>query len=182
MLDVFPCRHQTVYYLGFILLILSTLPSCGSRPLPPQYSEARFASRPALSNSVCGTPYPISFAMQQRMQRPYKFNGKTFYPIKNIAGFQQEGIAVWYGIPFQGKTTASGEIFDRNNMTTSHPTLPMNTCIKVTNLANGYWLVLRVNDRGPFNDNRILDVSEAAARFLGFLAEGTAEVRLEVLP
>jgi rare lipoprotein A len=96
-------------------------------------------------------------------------------------GAMQEGLASWYGAPYHGHATASGERYDQEGLTAAHRSLPFGTMIRVTNLANGRSLVLRVNDRGPFLASRIVDVSRRAARDLGFLGAGSAPVRLEVL-
>lgn len=96
-------------------------------------------------------------------------------------GWSQEGIASWYGPEFHGRPTASGEAFDMEAMTAAHPTLPLGTLVRVTVLATGRRAELRVNDRGPFHSDRIVDVSRGAARRLGFLASGTARVRIEVV-
>lgn len=96
-------------------------------------------------------------------------------------GWTQQGVASWYGPGFHGRPTASGETFDMEAMTAAHPSLPLGTRIRVTVLATGRRTDLRVNDRGPFRKGRILDVSRAAARRLGFLGRGTARVRVEVL-
>lgn len=95
-------------------------------------------------------------------------------------GWTQVGEASWYGDDFHGKATASGETFDMHKLTAAHRTLPLGTWIEVTNLENGRQAELRVNDRGPFVRGRILDVSRAAARKLGFLVDGTARVRIVV--
>lgn len=93
----------------------------------------------------------------------------------------QFGNASWYGEELQGSPTADGEIYDMNSFTAAHPTLPFGTMLRVTNLRNQRSLVLRVNDRGPFSRRRIVDVSWAAAKRLGFLEAGVASVRAEVL-
>jgi rare lipoprotein A len=95
-------------------------------------------------------------------------------------GWTQVGRASWYGDQFHGRATASGETFDMHSMTAAHRTLPLGTWIDVTNLDNGRHAELRVNDRGPFVRGRILDVSRAAARKLGFLVDGTAKVKIVV--
>lgn len=94
----------------------------------------------------------------------------------------QEGLVSWYGEQFHDRPTASGERFDSTAMTMAHPHLPFGTRVKVTNLRNGRTVVLRVNDRGPFVGQRIADLSQAAASYLGMLRRGIAKVRLEVLP
>jgi peptidoglycan lytic transglycosylase len=91
------------------------------------------------------------------------------------------GMASYYGQAHQGKRTASGERFDRHALTAAHRTLPFGSRVKVTNLGNGRSVVVRINDRGPFIENRVIDLSEAAARELRFLGSGTTRVRLEVL-
>jgi rare lipoprotein A len=97
------------------------------------------------------------------------------------AGAVQEGVASWYGAPYHGRATASGERYDQEGLTAAHRSLPFGTRIRVTNLVNGRSLVLRVNDRGPFKSDRIVDLTRRAARELGFLGAGSAPVRLEVL-
>jgi|SRR5581483_259313 rare lipoprotein A len=94
----------------------------------------------------------------------------------------QVGTASWYGDYFQGRETASGEPYDMNDLTAAHPTLPLGTFVRVTNLRNGRSVVLRVNDRGPVVDGRIIDVSYYAARVLGFRAQGLQRVRLDLVP
>jgi rare lipoprotein A len=94
----------------------------------------------------------------------------------------QTGMASFYGADYHGRRTASGEIFDADALTAAHRTLPFGTMVRVTNLANGMVVVVRVNDRGPFVAGRIIDVSRAAASRLDFVRQGTARVRLEVLP
>lgn len=96
------------------------------------------------------------------------------------AGFTETGIASWYGPEFHGRPTSSREIFDQNDLTAAHPTLPFGTMVLVTNLENGRQVTVRINDRGPFVKGRIIDLSFAAARLLGMVGPGTARVRIEV--
>ncbi|MBT9330662.1 septal ring lytic transglycosylase RlpA family protein [Paracidobacterium acidisoli] len=91
------------------------------------------------------------------------------------------GRASWYGRFFQGRTTASGEVYDMNELTCAHRTLPLGSLVRVTNLRNHKSVVVRVNDRGPLPENRVIDLSYAAARFLGFSQRGTAPVRVELI-
>lgn len=95
---------------------------------------------------------------------------------------QQEGLASWYGGKFQGRRTASGEIFDTNEFTAAHKSLPFGTIVKVANLENGKTTVVRINDRGPFVPGRIIDLSRAAAAAIGLAGKGVAKVRIQVLP
>lgn len=96
-------------------------------------------------------------------------------------GWSQKGIASWYGNEFKGRPTASGEIFDPDDLTAAHKTLPLGTIVSVKNLDNGEKINLRINDRGPFVRGRIIDCSKKGAKELGFLGSGTANVRIEVV-
>lgn len=103
-------------------------------------------------------------------------------PLASVeAGWTEEGIASWYGDPFHGRRTASGELYDMDGLTAAHPSLPFGTVIRVENRDNGRAVELRVTDRGPFVDDRILDVSRAGARALGMIGPGTARIRITVL-
>lgn len=93
--------------------------------------------------------------------------------------FKQTGLASWYGRQFHGKTTASGERFDMNALTAAHPSLPLNCYVKVTNKGNGKSVVVRINDRGPFHSNRVLDLSYGAAKAIGLTQSGTGNVAIE---
>lgn len=114
-------------------------------------------------------------------QRPYQVNGTRYQPIPSAAGFAEEGTASWYGKKFHGRKTSNGETYDMYAMTAAHKTLPMNVHLKVTNLENGRSIVVRVNDRGPFVKNRIIDLSYSAAKELAVVGPGTAPVRIEAL-
>ena len=111
---------------------------------------------------------------------PYEVNGEWYYPAVDY-NYDRTGVASWYGEQFNERYTANGEVFDLNGLTAAHKTLPMPTIVQVTNLANGRSLRLRVNDRGPFADGRIIDVSRRAAQLLGFETQGTTPVRVEVM-
>ncbi len=116
-----------------------------------------------------------------KVGNPYKINGKWYYPAVNYE-YDEVGYASWYGPGFHGKKTANGEIFNQNLISAAHRTLPLPSIVKVTNLENGKVLsFVRVNDRGPFAKNRIIDLSKEAARELGFINRGVAKVRVEIL-
>jgi len=116
-----------------------------------------------------------------KVGKPYQIDGIWYYP-KDDWSYDETGIASWYGEQFHGRYTANGEIFDLNGLTAAHHTLPMPSIVQVTNLENGRSLELRVNDRGPFAAGRIVDVSRQAAQLLGFERNGTAKVRVRLLP
>lgn len=116
-----------------------------------------------------------------KVGNPYTIKGRRYYP-KESYNYAETGIASWYGPQFHGKQTANGEIFDKYELTAAHRTLQLPSIIRVTNVTNGRSVILRVNDRGPFAHDRVLDVSERAAELLGFKNDGTTTVRINILP
>lgn len=115
-----------------------------------------------------------------KLGQPYQIDGTWYYPAVDF-GYDETGIASWYGQDFHGKYTANGEIFDLNALSAAHRTLPMPSVVRVINLENGRSIELRVNDRGPYARGRIIDVSRRAAQLLGFEGQGTAKVRVTIL-
>ena len=116
-----------------------------------------------------------------KTSKPYTVFGKTYYPLASNQGYEEEGVASWYGPKFHGRRTSNGEVYDMEAMTAAHKTLPLNTWVQVTNLKTGQTAKVRVNDRGPFVDGRIIDLSKAAARRLGVIGPGTARVKVVAL-
>jgi rare lipoprotein A len=138
-------------------------------------------------NACSSRPNPDSAAApgnlgkgSYKLGQPYQANGTWYYPVEDF-GYNETGIASWYGPDFDQKYTANGEVFDQDVASAAHKTLAMPTVVQVTNLDNGRSIQLRINDRGPFIGNRILDVSRRAAQLLGFEQNGTAKVRVQVL-
>lgn len=113
-----------------------------------------------------------------RVGKPYTVAGRVYVPEENTR-YHAEGLASWYGDAFHGRLTANGEVFDMASLTAAHPTLPLPCYARVTNLSNGKSLVVRVNDRGPYHGNRLIDVSNKAAELLEFKGRGVAQVRVE---
>jgi len=111
--------------------------------------------------------------------RPYQVFGKDYVPISAAQSYREQGTASWYGKKFHGQKTSSGEVYDMYGMTAAHRTLPIPSYAKVTNLANGKSVVVRINDRGPFHSERIIDLSYAAAYRLGYVTAGSARVEVE---
>ena len=111
----------------------------------------------------------------------YVVFGKRYYVCKNIENYTEQGLALWYGTKFHGRKTSSGELYDMYAMTAAHKSLPIPSYVKVSNLDNGKSIVVRVNDRGPFVDNRIIDLSYVAAQKLDMTNNGTANVEISVI-
>ena len=135
------------------------------------------------SSSPSGSPRQASAgsAGYYKIGSPYQVAGVWYYP-KEDYSYKEIGVASWYGADFHNGITANGELYDMHAMTAAHRTLPLPSMVRVTNLQNGRSVVLRVNDRGPFVNNRVIDVSMYAAQMLGFKEQGTTQVQVEVLP
>ncbi|WP_430398417.1 septal ring lytic transglycosylase RlpA family protein [Ferrovibrio sp.] len=115
-----------------------------------------------------------------KVGNPYQINGVWYYP-KEDPNYDETGIGSWYGEQFHGRATANGEIFDMNEVTAAHTTLPMPSLVRVTNLENGRSIVVRVNDRGPYVNSRVIDLSRRSAQLLGYDRQGTAKVRVQYI-
>ncbi|MBE0583692.1 MAG: septal ring lytic transglycosylase RlpA family protein [Desulfofustis sp.] len=131
--------------------------------------------------SACSSATSTGSDYLHPTQRPYKINSHTYYPIPSAYGFDQTGIASWYGEDFHGRRTSNGETYDMHALTAAHKTLPMNTVLLVQNLDNKKEIIVRVNDRGPFVKGRIIDLSYSAAKQLNIVGRGTAHVRITAL-
>ena len=114
-------------------------------------------------------------------QKPYEVDGRRYQPLRDHQGFQQRGIASWYGRKFHGRKTSNGEIYNMYALTAAHKTLPLGVYVRVTHLQNGRSVVVRVNDRGPFVAGRIIDLSYVGAQRLGIVDAGTAMVQVQAL-
>lgn len=124
---------------------------------------------------------PKKEPLLDRSNKPYKALGELYTPMTRYQPYKAGGVASWYGKRYHGRKTSSGEVYDMYGMTAAHPTLPLPSYVKVTNPANGRYVVVRVNDRGPFKHNRIIDLSYAAAYKLRFTAQGSALVEVEAI-
>lgn len=158
--------------------------AAGTVDLRPGATKASFGpsvptARIEPSNGLASAPAsePTSYA-EPYAGPPYQVEGKWYVPTYEPT-YDEIGIASWYGPTFHGKASASGETFDENAMTAAHPTLPIPSLVRVTNLENGRSVVVRLNDRGPFVDDRIIDMSRAAGKALDMHAKGTARVRVQ---
>lgn len=133
------------------------------------------------STGLGGPPCAQGQKGEPKIGNPYTVNGITYRPLKSSAGYKNKGIASWYGSDFHGRTTANGECYDMYALTAAHPTLPLPTTVRVTNLENNRSVILRVNDRGPFARGREIDLSYRAALELGMVNQGTAPVLVEAI-
>jgi len=148
-------------------------------------SSGKFASRVDPKYGVSSSPRVVAWGDPvpkgggtYRIGKPYVVGGRTYVPEEDV-NYRAEGMASWYGDDFHGRLTANGEVFDMGSLTAAHPTLPMPSYARVTNLSNGKSLIVRVNDRGPYHGNRLIDVSNKAAELLEFKGNGVAKVRVE---
>lgn len=166
-----------------LALTLVVLVGCSSSPSPSgRYSQTHDSIPSRLPNAdELREPIPKTLPPSRQGNRTYTLFGKTYNIMPDARGYVAEGTASWYGEKFHGHLTSNGETYDMYAMSAAHKTLPLPTYVRVTNLANNKSVVVRVNDRGPFHDKRIIDLSYVAAYKLGMLATGTANVRIEAL-
>jgi rare lipoprotein A len=158
------------------VVFVVSLAACAGNAPPPSAPVAReSASQPG--------GVPPSVPPRSRRGNPpfYEVLGKRYHVLPTSAGYVQRGVASWYGRDFHGLATSSGEIYNMHAMTAAHTTLPLPTWVEVTNLANGKRVVVKVNDRGPFVDNRLIDLSYAAATALDVVGPGTARVEVRAV-
>src|SRR5260370_15863103 len=169
------------------LLLTARAPAVAGACLMLAYcaSSNKFASRVDPKYGVSSSPRVVEFGEPvakgggtYRVGKPYTVAGRVYVPEEDV-NYSEEGIASWYGDDFHGRQTANGEVFDMASLTAAHPTLPMPSYARVTNLSNGKSLIVRVNDRGPYHGNRLIDVSNKAAELLEFKGKGVARVRVE---
>lgn len=166
-------------------------PQAESRPAPKPAAEAGArrpgayykddgpGDRPPVDLASIPDATPSAEPPHRFANRPYQVFGRDYAPIASARGFRQKGIASWYGRRYHGQNTSSGEPYDMYAMTAAHPVLPIPSYVRVTNVANRRSVVVRVNDRGPFHAERVIDLSYTAAWKLGFVEAGSALVEIE---
>jgi peptidoglycan lytic transglycosylase len=167
------------------LTVLMVLSACSSGGVNLSANGSRWGA-PVSANVRLGankrhghdSAYASGSSAQQKIGRPYQISGRTYVPARQD-DYDRTGVASWYGPKFHGRKTANGEVFDMNSMSAAHTTLPLPSLVRVTNLDNGRSIIVRVNDRGPFVNNRLIDLSKSAARELGYIRQGTARVRVQ---
>jgi rare lipoprotein A len=167
---------------GALAVVAATLAGCAEPPSQHARRSGEFFSvaryGPASPRVVDdGEPVPRGGG-QYLVGHPYTIAGRTYYPTEN-AHYAAVGMASWYGDAFHGRRTANGEVYDMRSLSAAHPTMPLPSYARVTNLGNGYSMIVRVNDRGPYSPGRIMDVSSRVADMLDFKSAGTARVKVE---
>lgn len=169
---------------GLVLFVLNVVVSCGAIPgssPPAQTIGPRLSpNAPAQDQSPGDSPAPTE-APREDSPDSYEVLGKRYHLMDDSFRYREIGIASWYGAKFHGRLTANGEDYDMYALSAAHKTLPLPTVVRVTNLDNGAKVQVRVNDRGPFHDDRLIDLSFAAAKALGFESRGTAPVVVEAI-
>lgn len=178
-------RHHKISLLALLIISSQMLAACsavtGVVGLGYDIVAAPFkVAGWVLSDDETEAPGPLGTDDNPKIGRPYQIAGRWYTPHVD-RNYSEVGYASWYGSQFHGKDTANGEVFDMNQLTAAHRTLPLPSYVRVTNLSNGRSAVLRVNDRGPFANERILDVSRRGAQILGFEQKGVQRVRVEIV-
>ncbi|MET3592694.1 rare lipoprotein A [Mesorhizobium shonense] len=171
---------------AFVLCALSAvlLAACTSTPQPKAMVDKRPRSKEYFAESEYGVKASPRVNFMRRgggrdqLGKPYQVRGKWYYP-KEDKRYAKVGLASWYGDAFHGRLTANGEVYDTAQLTAAHPTMPLPSYARVTNLETGSSIIVRVNDRGPYHEGRIIDVSERAAQMLDYGKVGTAKVKVE---
>jgi len=161
-------------------LVLLGLAGCRGTPTQPDHepqADGAPAAAPVDIGSIADA-VPRAEPRSHYGNNPYVALGVRYVPLQSASGYRERGVASWYGTKFHGRRTSSGEPYDMYAMTAAHRTLPLPSYVRVTNLANGRSAVVRVNDRGPFHDDRLIDLSWAAAQKLGVIGTGTAPVEV----
>ena len=194
MVDCAPRMQPTPIFLRVALLCAcaALLAACSSAPkkesppsTPPSstkyYKDDGPGDSPPVNLDTIPDATPRLEPLNRFANRPYTVLGKDYVPATALRAYKERGIASWYGRKFHGQKTSNGEIYDMYAMTAAHPTLPLPSYARVTNVATGKSVVVRVNDRGPFLHDRIIDLSYAAANRIGVAAKGSGEVVVEAI-
>lgn len=158
---------------GFVLVVAGLVAGCSSS----SYRDEGAGYSPRVVRY--GEPVPRGGG-RFKLGSPYRVGGRIYVP-RHDSNYNRNGIASWYGRDFHGRKTANGEVYDMDAVSAAHPTLPLPSFVRVTNLETNRSMVVRINDRGPFKPGRIIDLSKRAAHELGFLRQGTARVNVRYL-
>lgn len=174
--------RSTMFKFPLILLLASILAACGtSKKNSGAYYQDDGPGKKRVDIESIPDAIPRFEPFNKATLKPYTVNGKRYVPLQSEAGFLEEGRASWYGKKYHGRKTSTSEVYDMYKMTAAHPTLPLPSYVRVTNVANQRSVVVRLNDRGPFIGDRIIDLSYVAAQKLGVVSSGTGNVIVESL-
>ncbi|MFC5477060.1 septal ring lytic transglycosylase RlpA family protein [Massilia suwonensis] len=173
---------------GLVAALALSLAACSTPKVQPTKAGGRYYLNDGPPKGITQAqidavqePVPKAERFVSGALKPYVAMGKSYRPMNKLTPYQARGVASWYGTRYHGLPTASGELYDVMKLTAAHPILPIPSYVRVTNVENGRTLVVRVNDRGPFLSDRIIDLSYAAAAKLGYAAKGRALVEIEVI-
>jgi rare lipoprotein A len=166
---------------ALFLILCVALGGCSSTRPGGYYKDDGPHERPPGNLEQVADAVPRSEPLHKFANRPYEALGKRYVPMTSVQPFRQSGLASWYGKRYHGQKTSSGETYDMYAMTAAHPTLPIPSYVRVTNVANRTSVVVRINDRGPFKSERVIDLSYVAAYKLGFIQAGQARVEVEAI-
>ena len=177
-------RPSAIIIATFVAM---TIAACGSSPSRPgskpggYYLDDGPGANPPSDLDSIPEPIPRIEPINKYTRRPYTVLGRTYTPHAQLAQYKERGVATWYGKRYHGQKTSSGEIYDMYAFSAAHTLLPLPSYARVTNVANGKSVVVRVNDRGPFHGDRLIDLSYAAAHRIGIIGQGSAMVEVETL-
>ena len=167
---------------AFIIVLIFFLQACMHSPRPGgYYQDDGPHARAHIDPSKVADAIPRIEPLSPRGNKPYTVFGKTYRPLPHARGYQARGVASWYGKKFHGRQTSNGEVYDMYAMSAAHTTLPLPSYVRVTNLRNSKSVIVRVNDRGPFLHNRLIDLSYAAAAKLDIVRTGTGQVEISAI-
>jgi rare lipoprotein A len=174
----------TIAVVAVVLAACTTAPKPDSAPAPARpgyYKDDGPPDRVPVDLDAIPDAVPRAEPLHRFANRPYSVFGREYVPATTLRPYRERGVASWYGRKFHGEKTSTGEVYDMFAMTAAHPTLPLPSYARVTNVATGQSVVVRVNDRGPFLHERIVDLSYAAAFRIGIAQKGSGEVEVEAL-
>jgi peptidoglycan lytic transglycosylase len=169
--------YRRLARVGVLVLGCAVLAGCASQSKLTSRIDPKYGVAASPRVVEPGQPVPKGGGVY-RVGKPYVVAGRTFVP-EDDTRYRAEGLASWYGDDFHGRLTANGEVFDMESISAAHPTLPMPSYVRITNLSNRKSIIARVNDRGPYHGNRVIDLSKRTAELLGFHGHGVARVRVE---
>jgi rare lipoprotein A len=185
---VLPCSAKKYSFLKASLAVLVSMGVANCSSSTYNYKTSAKGEASERKYGVASSPRLVAEGKdvpkgggRQMTGKPYTIAGKRYTPYDKPVGYTFAGRASWYGADFHGRKTANGEIFDRQSMTAAHPTMPLPSYVRVTNVANNRSVIVRVNDRGPYHGGRVMDVSQKVAEVLDFKRAGTAHIKAEYL-